>query len=159
MGKPKRERTLPDTEAKAVGRMIRTSQYKLNRVAELIRGKRIERAIADLTFSRKRIAVEVIKILKSAVANAENNHSLDVDDLVVAQAWTGKDMVLKRFHARGRGRGSRVEKPFSELTIVVAEKKEEKKEKPKSKGIKGVKGVKGKTGAARKPAAAKKEAA
>lgn len=153
MGKPKRERTLPDTEAKAVGRMIRTSQYKLNRVAELIRGKRIEQAIADLTFSRKRIAVEVIKILKSAVANAENNHSLDVDDLVVAQAWTGKDMILKRFHARGRGRGARVEKPFSELTIVVAEKKEEKKEKPKSKGVKG------KTGAARKPAAAKKEAA
>src|SRR5258707_15415963 len=115
MSKPKRERTLPDTEAKAVGRMVRSSQYKLNRVAELIRGKRIEQAIADLTFSRKRIAVEVIKVLKSAVANAENNHNLDVDDLIVAQAWTGKDMVLKRFHARGRGKGSRVEKPFSEL--------------------------------------------
>ena len=153
MGKPKRERTLPDTEAKAVGRMIRTSQYKLNRVAELIRGKRIEQAIADLTFSRKRIAVEVIKILKSAVANAENNHNLDVDDLVVAQAWTGKDMVLKRFHARGRGRGARVEKPFSELTIVVAEKKEEKKEKPKAKAAKG------KAPARARSAAAKKEAA
>jgi len=155
MGKPKRERSLADTEAKAVGRMMRTSQYKLNRVAELIRGKRIEQAIADLTFSRKRIAVEVIKILKSAVANAENNHSLDVDDLVVAQAWTGKDMVLKRFHARGRGRGARVMKPFSELTIVVREKPEEKEDKKaKSKGKAG----KGKP-AVRKPQAAKKEAA
>ena len=153
MSKPKRERDLADTEAKAIGRMIRTSQYKLNRVAELIRGKRIEQAIADLTFSHKRIAVEVIKILKSAVANAENNHSLDVDDLVVAQAWTGKDMILKRFHARGRGKGSRVEKPFSELTIVVREKPQEEK-KAKSKGAKG------KAGTARaKPQAAKKEAA
>jgi len=154
MGKPKRERGLADNEAKAIGRMIRSSQYKLNRVAELIRGKRVEQAIADLTFSRKRIAVEVIKILKSAVANAENNHSLDVDELVVAEAWTGKDMVLKRFHARGRGKGSSVEKPFSELTIVVREKKQEEKQ-PKAKG----KVAKGKTGAARKPAAAKKEAA
>ena len=154
MSKPKRDRDLPDTEAQAIGRMIRTSQYKLNRVAELIRGKRVEQAIADLTFSRKRIAVEVIKILKSAVANAENNHSLDVDDLVVAQAWTGKDMVLKRFHARGRGKGSRVEKPFSEMTIIVREQpQEEKKEKAKGKGAKG------KSPAPRKPAAAKKEAA
>ena len=156
MGKPKRERTLADTEAKAVGRMIRTSQYKLNRVAELIRGKKIEQAIADLTFSRKRIATDVIKILKSAVANAENNHSLDVDDLVVAHAWTGKDLVLKRFHARGRGRGARVEKPFSELTIVVREQPEAKEDKkPKAKG----KGAKGKGKPARKPEAAKKEAA
>ena len=154
MSKPKRERDLPDTEAQAVGRMIRTSQYKLNRVAELIRGKRVEQAIADLTFSRKRIAVEVIKILKSAVANAENNHSLDVDDLVVAQAWTGKDLVLKRFHARGRGRGARVLKPFSELTIVVREQPEEKKAKTKAKG----KGAKGKK-PVRKAEAAKKEAA
>ena len=154
MGKQKRERSLADTEAKAVGRMIRGSQYKLNRVAELIRGKRVEQALADLTFSRKRIANDVIKILKSAVANAENNHSLEVDDLVVSQAWTGKDMVLKRFHARGRGRGARVEKPFAELTIVVAEKKQEKKEKPKAK-----KGAKGGKPAARKPQAAKKEAA
>ena len=154
MSKPKRERTLPDTEAKAVGRMVRTSQYKLNNVVELIRGKRIEQALADLTFSRKRIAVEVIKVLKSAVANAENNHNLDVDDLIVAQAWTGKDMVLKRFHARGRGKGSRVERPFSEFTIVVREQAQEEK-KAKSKG----KGAKGKPAAARKPAAPKKEAA
>ena len=156
MGKPKKERSLADTEAQAVGRMIRSSQYKLNLVAEMIRGKRVEQAIADLTFSPKRISVEVLKILKSAVANAENNHNLDVDDLVVAQAWTGKDMVLKRFHARGRGRGARVLKPFSELTIIVREQpkaKEEKKPKPKGKGA-----ATGKT-RARKPEAAKKEAA
>jgi len=152
MGKPKRERSLADTEAKAVGRMIRTSQYKLNRVAELIRGKRVEQALADLTFSRKRIANDVIKVLKSAVANAENNHSLDVDDLVVAQAWTGKDLVLKRFHARGRGRGARVMKPFSELTIVLREQEQEQKEKKK-------KGAKGKAPAKVKGEAAKKEAA
>jgi large subunit ribosomal protein L22 len=154
MGKPERERSLADNEAKAVGRMIRTSQYKLNLVAGLIRGKRVERAMADLTFSRKRIAGEVLKILKSAVANAENNHNLDVDDLVVTQAWTGKDLVLKRFHARGRGRGARVMKPFSELTIVVREQPEEKKEK-KSKA----KGKATKRKATAKPAAAKKEAA
>jgi large subunit ribosomal protein L22 len=153
MGKPKKERSLADNEAQAVGRMIRGSQYKLNRVAELIRGKKVEQALADLTFSRKRIANDVIKILKSAVANAENNHNLDVDDLVVAHAWTGKDLVLKRFHARGRGRGARVLKPFAELTIIVREQPEEKKEK-KSKG----KGGKGKP-AAKKPEAAKKEAA
>ena len=104
MSKPERERSLADNEAQAVGRMIRTSQYKLNLVAGLIRGKTVDRAIADLTFSNKRITNDVLKILKSAVANAENNHNLDVDDLVVAQAWTGKDMVLKRFHARGRGK-------------------------------------------------------
>ena len=156
MGKPERERSLADNEAQAIGRMIRTSQYKLNVVAGLIRGKPVEQALADLTFSKKRIAIEVLKVLKSAVANAENNHNLDVDDLVVAQAWTGKDMVLKRFHARGRGRGASIMKPFSELTIIVREQaKEDKKAKDKAKG----KGAKGKTGAARKPAAAKKEAA
>jgi large subunit ribosomal protein L22 len=156
MGKPERERSLADNEAQAIGRMIRTSQYKLNVVAGLIRGKPVEQALADLTFSKKRIAIEVLKVLKSAVANAENNHNLDVDDLVVAQAWTGKDMVLKRFHARGRGRGASIMKPFSELTIIVREQaKADKKAKAKAKG----KGAKGKTGAARKPAAAKKEAA
>jgi large subunit ribosomal protein L22 len=156
MGKPERERSLADNEAQAIGRMIRTSQYKLNVVAGLIRGKPVEQALADLTFSKKRIALEVLKVLKSAVANAENNHNLDVDDLVVSQAWTGKDMVLKRFHARGRGRGASIMKPFSELTIIVREQaKEDKKAKAKAKG----KGAKGKTGAARKPAAAKKEAA
>jgi large subunit ribosomal protein L22 len=153
MGKPERERSLADNEAQAIGRMIRTSQYKLNVVAGLIRGKRVEQALADLTFSKKRIANEVLKVLKSAVANAENNHNLDVDDLIVAQAWTGKDMVLKRFHARGRGRGAGILKPFSELTIVVREQaKEEKKAKAKGKGGKG-------KPAAKKPAAAKKEAA
>ena len=152
MGKPERERSLADNEAQAVGRMIRSSQYKLNLVAGLIRGKKVEQAIADLSFSKKRISTEVLKVLKSAVANAENNHNLDVDDLVVAKTWTGKDMVLKRFHARGRGRGARVLKPFSELTIVVREQKEEKKAKAKGKGGKG-------KPAAKKPAAAKKEAA
>jgi large subunit ribosomal protein L22 len=153
MGKPERERSLADNEAQAIGRMIRTSQYKLNVVAGLIRGKRVEQALADLTFSKKRIANDVLKVLKSAVANAENNHNLDVDDLIVAQAWTGKDMVLKRFHARGRGRGASILKPFSELTIVVREQaKEEKKAKAKGKGGKG-------KPAAKKPAAAKKEAA
>jgi large subunit ribosomal protein L22 len=151
MGKPERERELADNEAQAIGRMIRSSQYKLNLVAGLIRGKRVEQALADLTFSKKRIAVEVLKVLKSAVANAENNHNLDVDDLVVAKAWTGKDMVLKRFHARGRGRGARVLKPFSELTIVVREQAKEDKKKAKGK-------AKGKKPAA-KPEAAKKEAA
>ncbi len=150
MSKPERERSLADNEAQAVGRMIRTSQYKLNLVAGLIRGKTVDRAIADLTFSKKRITNDVLKILKSAVANAENNHNLDVDDLIVAQAWTGKDMVLKRFHARGRGRGASILKPFSELTIVLREQKQEKKAK-KAKG-------KGKP-AAKKPAAPKKEAA
>jgi large subunit ribosomal protein L22 len=131
--------------------MMRTSQYKLNLVAGLIRGKKVDRAIADLTFSNKRIANDVLKVLKSAVANAENNHNLDVDDLVVAQAWTGKDMVLKRFHARGRGKGARILKPFSELTIVVREEKQEKKaKKPKGKG---------KPASKKKPEAAKKEAA
>jgi large subunit ribosomal protein L22 len=155
MGKPSRERSLADTEAKAIGRMIRSSQYKLNLVAGLIRGKKVEQALADLAFSRKRIASDVLKVLKSAVANAEENHNLSVDELVVAQAWTGKDMVLKRFHARGRGRGARVMKPFSELTIVVREQPEEKKAKTKT--TKG-KGAKGKPARA-KPAAAKKEAA
>jgi len=151
MGKPERERSLADNEAQAIGRMIRSSQYKLNLVAGLIRGKKVDQAIADLTFSKKRISTEVLKVLKSAVANAENNHNLDVDELVVAQAWTGKDMVLKRFHARGRGRGAGILKPFSELTIVVREQKEEKKAKAKGKGGKG-------KPAAKKPAA-KKEAA
>jgi large subunit ribosomal protein L22 len=150
MSKPGKERSLADTEAQAVGRMMRTSQYKLNLVAGLIRGKKVDRAIADLTFSKKRITNDVLKILKSAIANAENNHNLDVDDLIVAQAWTGKDMVLKRFHARGRGKGARILKPFSELTIVLREEKQEKKAK-KAKG-------KGKP-AAKKPAAPKKEAA
>ncbi len=129
MGKPALERQLADNEVKAVGRMIRTSQYKLNLVAGLIRGKKVDQAINDLAFSNKRVSNDVLKVLRSAVANAENNHNLDVDDLVVAQAWTGKNLVLKRFHARGRGRGAGILKPFSEVTIVLREAKEEKEEK------------------------------
>jgi large subunit ribosomal protein L22 len=110
-----------DNEAKAVARMIRVSPQKLNLLAQLIRGKKVDRALADLEFSRKRIAHEVKKTLESAIANAENNHGLDVDDLIVSQAFVGKALVMKRFHARARGRASRIEKPFSNLTIIVRE--------------------------------------
>ncbi|WP_416355762.1 50S ribosomal protein L22 [Aureimonas phyllosphaerae] len=125
MGKAKAERVLKDNEAKAVARTIRVSPQKLNLVAQMIRGKKVDRALADLTFSRKRIAETVKKTLESAIANAENNHHLDVDTLVVAEAFVGKSITMKRFHARGRGRASRVEKPFSHLTIIVREKAEE----------------------------------
>jgi large subunit ribosomal protein L22 len=121
MGKPAAPRALNDNEAKAVTRNIRVSPQKLNLVAALIRGKKVASALADLEFSRKRIAFDVRKTLESAIANAENNHDLDVDDLVVAEAFVGKSMVLKRFHARARGRGARIEKPFANLTIVVRE--------------------------------------
>jgi len=112
---------LADNEAKAVARMLRVSPQKLNLLAQLIRGKKVDRALADLEFSRKRIAHEVKKTLESAIANAENNHGLDVDDLIVAQAFVGKALVMKRFHARARGRASRIEKPFANLTIIVRE--------------------------------------
>ena len=121
MSKPSRERALADNEAKAVARMLRISPQKLNLVAQLIRGKKVARALADLEFSRKRIARDVRKCLQSAIANAENNHNLDVDDLVVSQAHVGKALVMKRIHARARGRGARIMKPFSNLTIVVRE--------------------------------------
>jgi len=121
MGKEKTPRALKDNEAKAVARMLRVSPQKLNLLAQLIRGKKVDRALADLEFSRKRISVEVRKALQSAIANAENNHSLDVDDLVVAEAYVGKNLVMKRFAARARGRASRIQKPFSEITIVVRE--------------------------------------
>jgi large subunit ribosomal protein L22 len=121
MGKAKTERRLKDNEAQAVARTIRVSPQKLNLVAAMIRGKKVERALAELEFSRKRIAGTVRKTLESAIANAENNHDLDVDALVVAEAYVGKSIVMKRFHARGRGRASRIEKPFSHLTIVVRE--------------------------------------
>lgn len=110
-----------ENEARAVARMIRVSPQKLNLLAQLIRGKKVDRALADLEFSRKRIAHEVKKTLESAIANAENNHGLDVDDLIVAQAYVGKALVMKRFHARARGRANRIEKPFSNLTIIVRE--------------------------------------
>src|ERR1700722_14638519 len=119
MGKPKNERALPENEAKAVARMLRVSPQKLNLVASMIRGKKVESALADLTFSRKRIANDVKKTLQSAIANAENNHGLDVDDLVVSEAFVGKAFVIKRFHARARGRAGRIEKPFSNLTVIV----------------------------------------
>ena len=121
MGKAATPRALPENEAKAVARMLRVSPQKLNLVAQLIRGKPVSTALADLEFSRKRISREVKKCLESAIANAENNHDLDVDDLVVKEAYVGKALVLKRFHARARGRGARILKPFSNLTIVVRE--------------------------------------
>jgi large subunit ribosomal protein L22 len=134
MGKETRERVLSDTQAKAIGRGLRTSPRKLNLVAQSIRGKTAEQALNELTFSPKRIAKAVKKVLQSAIANAENNHDLDVDDLVVTEASVGKNLVLKRFHARARGRGARVERPFSQVTIVVEERREEsKEEKPKGK--------------------------
>ncbi len=119
MGKSARARDLGDNEAKAVMRVMRVSPQKLNLVAQLIRGKKVTSALADLEFSRKRIAKDVRKCLESAIANAENNHDLDVDDLVVAEAHVGKSIVIKRFAARGRGRMGRILKPFSHLTIVV----------------------------------------
>ncbi|MDF2809271.1 MAG: ribosomal protein [Microvirga sp.] len=124
MGKAARPRSLADTEAKAVARNLRVSPQKLNLVAGLIRGKKVATALADLEFSRKRIAGDVRKCLESAIANAENNHELDVDDLVVAEAHVGKGLVMKRFAARARGRASRIEKPFSHITIVVREVEE-----------------------------------
>jgi large subunit ribosomal protein L22 len=121
MSKKTRERALADNEAKAVARMLRVSPQKLNLLAQLIRGKKVATALADLEFSRKRMARDVRKCLESAIANAENNHDLDVDELVVAQAHVGKALVLKRFHPRARGRMGRILKPFANLTIVVRE--------------------------------------
>ena len=121
MSKKKRERTLSDNEAKAVARMLRVSPQKLNLLAQLIRGKKVATALADLEFSRKRIARDVRKCLELAIANAENNHDLDVDDLIVVEAHVGKAMVLKRFTPRARGRAGAIFKPFSNLTIVVRE--------------------------------------
>jgi large subunit ribosomal protein L22 len=120
--KPRRE---ADNEAKAVLRNVRVSPRKLNLLAQSIRGKNAAKALAELTFSPRRIAQDVKKALQSAIANAENNHQLDVDRLVVTEASVGKAIVMKRFHARARGRGAAVIKPFSHLTIVVREKQEE----------------------------------
>ena len=124
MGKPKTQRALKDNEAKAVLRMLRGSGQKLNLVAAQIRGKKVDKALAELEFSQKRIAGAVKKTLESAIANAENNHGLDTDALVVAEAYVGDSLVMKRFHARARGRAARVEKPFSHLTIVVRQVEE-----------------------------------
>lgn len=125
MSKPKFERRLKDNEAQAVARSLRVSPQKLNLVAQLIRGKKVDRALAELTFSRKRIAKDVKKTLQSAIANAENNHSLDVDQLFVAEAYVGKNLVMKRFHTRARGRMGKILKPFSQLTVVVREVQEQ----------------------------------
>ncbi|GLQ18694.1 50S ribosomal protein L22 [Maritalea porphyrae] len=124
MGKAKRERTLKDNEARAVLRQVRTSPQKLNLVATTIRGKKVEKALADLAFSPKRIAKDVKKTLESAIANAENNHGLDTDALIVAEAYVGKSLVMKRFRPRARGRVGKILKPFSHLTIVVREVEE-----------------------------------
>jgi large subunit ribosomal protein L22 len=124
MGKPKTQRALKDNEAKAVLRMLRISPQKLNLLAQLIRGKKVEKALAELEFSHKRISGQVKKVLESAIANAENNHGLDTDALVVAEAFVGNSLVMKRFTARGRGRSSRIEKPFAHLTIVVRQVEE-----------------------------------
>ena len=119
MGIEKNPRRVADNEAMAVARMLRTSPQKLNLVAAMIRGKKVDKALADLTFSKRRIAVDVKKVLQSAIANAENNHGLDVDSLVVAEAWVGKNLVMKRGRPRARGRFGKIMKPFSELTIKV----------------------------------------
>ena len=136
MGKPSHERRLPENEAQAIVKSLRISTQKLNLVATMIRGKKVDKALAELEFSQKRIANDVRKCVMSAVANAENNHGLDVNDLVVSEAYVGKNMVLKRFHARGRGRGSSILKPFSQLTVVVRQVEAEKEEAPKEAAAK-----------------------
>ena len=125
MGKEKNPRRVADNEAMAKLRMLRTSPQKLNLVAGMIRGKKVEKALNDLAFSKKRIAVDVRKCLQSAIANAENNHNLDVDELIVAEAWVGKNLVMKRGRPRARGRFGRILKPFSELTIKVRQVEEQ----------------------------------
>ena len=124
MSKQARERRLKENEAQAVARSIRVSPRKLNVVAELIRGKTASKALADLTFSKRRIAGTVKKVLQAAIANAENNHQLDVDRLIVAEAHVGKSFHMRRFHARGRGRSASIVKPFSHLTVIVRERED-----------------------------------
>ena len=125
MSKEKNSRRVADNEAMAKTKMLRTSPQKLNLVAQMIRGKKVEKALTDLTFSKKRIAVDVKKCLQSAIANAENNHNLDVDELVVAEARAGKNLTLKRGRPRARGRFGKIIKPFSELTILVRQVEEQ----------------------------------
>ncbi|MGB6703047.1 50S ribosomal protein L22 [Methyloceanibacter sp.] len=124
MGKAARERTLADNEARAVTKLLRVSPQKLNLLAQLIRGKKVDKALADLTFSRRRIARDVKKTLESAIANAENNHDLDVDALIVSEAYVGKGLVMKRLKASARGRASRLEKPFARITVIVRQVEE-----------------------------------
>lgn len=125
MSKEKRERALADNQAMAMARLLRVSPQKLNLVAGMIRGMKAEDALNQLQFSKKAIARDVKKVLMSAVANAENNHGLDVDSLVISEASVGKSMVMKRFKPRARGRAGRIEKPFSRIRIVVEEREEE----------------------------------
>ena len=125
MGKEKNPRRVADNEAMAKLRMLRTSPQKLNLVAAMIRGKKVDKALNDLTFSQKRIAADVRKCLQSAIANAENNHNLDVDELIVAEAYVGKNLVMKRGRPRARGRFGALRKPFSELTIKVRQIEEQ----------------------------------
>ena len=124
MGKASRERKLADNEAQAKAKTLRVSPQKLNLVAAMIRGKHVSKALADLQFSKRRISDDVRKCLQSAIANAENNHNLDVDNLYVKEAFVGKSLVMKRFRVRGRGRSSRILKPYAHLTITVAEREE-----------------------------------
>ncbi len=125
MGKEKNPRRVADNEAMAKTRMLRVSPQKLNLVAAMIRGKKVDKALTDLTFSKKRIALDVKKCLQSAIANAENNHGLDVDELIVAEAWVGKNLTLKRGRPRARGRFGKIMKPFAELTIKVRQIEEQ----------------------------------
>ncbi len=125
MGKEKNPRRVADNEAMAKVRMLKTSPQKLNLVAAMIRGKKVEKALTDLTFSKRRIAEDVKKCLQSAIANAENNHNLDVDELIVAEAWVGKNLTMKRGRPRARGRYGRIMKPFAELTIKVRQVEEQ----------------------------------
>ena len=124
MGKDNNPRRVADNEAMAKTRMLKTSPQKLNLVAAMIRGKKVEKALADLTFSKRRISDDVKKCLQSAIANAENNHNLDVDELIVAEAYVGKNLTLKRGRPRARGRFGKIMKPFSELTITVRQVEE-----------------------------------
>ena len=124
MGKKATPRRLGENEAQAMCKMLRVSPIKLNWVAGSIRGMKVEQALSELTFSKKRISNDVKKVLQSAIANAENNHQLDADQLYVAEAFVGKDLVMKRFRARARGRAGRISKPFSRLTIIVREREE-----------------------------------
>ena len=125
MGKDKNPRRVADNEAMAKSKMLRTSPQKLNLVAQMIRGKKVDQALADLTFSKKRIAVDVKKCLQSAIANAENNHNLDVDELILAEAYVGKNLTMKRVRPRARGRFGKILKPFAELTIKVRQVEEQ----------------------------------
>ncbi len=125
MGKQAGERRLKENEAMAMARTLRTSGQKLNEVAESIRGLSAEKALSQLAFSRRRIAGDVRKVLQSAIANAENNHNLDVDRLIVAEAYVGKSLTMRRWRARARGRAGRITKPFSRITVVVREREED----------------------------------